>query len=105
MANASVFASLSAKLNFVKQAESIVVGMHYFANMVEYREISANQMGLPDSATGLMKETTELTSLGAGVGIDFATYYIVENYTTDTEKKRSGPKTYQIFAAATDSTG
>ena len=44
-----------------------MVGMRYFANMVEYRETSANQMGLPDSATGLMKETTEVTNLGVGV--------------------------------------
>jgi len=73
--------------------------------MVEYRENSANQRGLPDSATGLMKGTTEVTSLGAGVGIDFATYYIVEHYTTETEKKRSGLKTYQIVVASTDGAG
>ena len=77
--------------------------MHYFSNMVEYKESLANQMGLPDSTTGLMKETTEVTSLG--VGVDFATYYIVEHYTAETEKKRSGLKTYQIVVAATDDAG
>ena len=82
-----------------------MVGMRYFANMVEYRENSANRMGLPDSATGLMKETTEVTSLEMGAGIDFATYYIVEHYTAETENKRLGPKTYQIVAAATYGAG
>jgi len=73
--------------------------------MVEYRENSANQMGLPNSATRLMKKTTEVTSLVAGVGIEFATYYIVEHYTVEIEKKRSVPKKYQIVAAANDGTG
>jgi len=73
--------------------------------MVEYRENSANQMSLPDSATGLMKETTEVTSLGMGVRIDFATYYIVEHYTAEAEKKKLGLETYQIFAATTDGAG
>jgi len=62
--------------------------------MVEYRESSANQMGLSDSATGLMKETIEVTSLGARVRIDLATYYIVDNYTVDAEKKKLGLETY-----------
>jgi len=62
--------------------------------MVEYRESSNNRMGFPDSAMGLMKETTEVTSLGVGVGIDISTYYIVEHYTTENEMKRSGLKTY-----------
>ena len=79
--------------------------MRYFANMVEYRESSANQMGLPDSAMGLMKETTEVTSLGTGVGIDFATYYVVEHYTAETENKKLGLETYQIVVAATDGAG
>jgi len=72
--------------------------------MEGYREDSANQIGSPDSTMGLMKETTMLTSLELEVGIDFATYYIVEHYTVETEKKRSGPKTHQIFAAATNDT-
>ena len=82
-----------------------MVGMHYFANMVEYRENSASQMGLPNSTRGLMKETTEETNLGVGVGVDFATYYIVKHYIVETEKKRSSLKTYQIVAAATDGAG
>ena len=82
-----------------------MVSMHYFANMVQYRENSANQMGLPDSATASMKEMTEVTSLGVGVGIEFATYYVVQHYTTETKKKRSNPKTYQIVVAATDGVG
>ena len=73
--------------------------------MLEYRENLANQMGLPDAAMALMKETTEVTSLGAGVGVDFATYYIVEHYTAEAEKKKLGLKTYQIVAAATDGAG
>jgi len=52
-----------------------------------------------------MKETTEVTSLGAGVGIDFATYYIAKHYTAETGKKRLGPETYQIDMAATDDIG
>ena len=68
--------------------------MSYLANMVEYKENSANQIGLPDSATSLKKEKTVVTSLEMGVGIDFATYYMVEHYTAETEKKRLGPKTY-----------
>jgi len=73
--------------------------------MVEYRESSANQMGLVDSATGLMKETIKVTSLGARVGIDFATYYVVEHYTAETEKKRLGLESYQIDATTTDGAG
>jgi len=73
--------------------------------MVEYREILSSQMGLADSSTRLMKEMTEMTSFGAGVGIDFATYYIIENYTTEAEKKRLGLETYQIDTAATDDAG
>ena len=76
--------------------------MAHFANMVERKESSANQIGLSDSSTDLEKETTVVTSLETGVGIDFATYYIVEHYTAETENKRLGPKTYQIFVTATD---
>jgi len=82
-----------------------MVGMHYFSNMEGYREDSANQIGLPDSATGLMKEMTVVTSLETGVGIDFATYYIVEHYIAETKKNRLGPKTYQIVTAATNGVG
>ena len=77
------------------------MGMHYFANMVEYKEDSANQIGLPDSAMGLKKETTVVTSLKMGVGSDFATYYIIEHYTLEAEKKKLGLETYQIVSAAT----
>jgi len=52
-----------------------------------------------------MKEMTLVTNLETEVGIDFATYYIIEHYTAKTEKKRLGPKTYQIVAAATDGAG
>lgn len=75
-----------------------MVGMCYFANREGYREDSANQIGLLDSATGLMKEMTVVTSLEMGVGIDFATYYIVEHYIAKTEENRLGPKTYQLVA-------
>ena len=51
--------------------------MEDMANMVECKGNSANQIGLPDSTTGLKKETTVVTSLKMGVGTDFATYYII----------------------------
>jgi len=89
----------------VKQGESIVLGMHYFANMVGHRENSANLIGLLDSATRLMKETTVVTNLEMVVEVDFATYYIVEHYTVETEMKKLRPKTYQTVPAATDGTG
>ena len=76
-----------------------------FASMAKYKESSANQMGLADSSMDLMKETTEVTSLGAEVGIDFSTYYIAKHYTVELEKKRLGLETYQIDAVATDHTG
>ena len=79
--------------------------MGYFANMVEFRGNLANQIGLPDSATGLKKETTVVTNLKMGVGTDFSTYYIVENYTMEAEKKKLGLETYQIVSAATDGAG
>lgn len=80
-----------------------MLGMGYFSNMVGHRENSANQIGLPDSATGLMKEMIVVTNLE--MGVDFATYYIVEHYTVETEKKKLGPKTYQTVATAIDDTG
>ena len=79
--------------------------MGYFAKMVECKGNSANQIGLPDSATGLRKETTEVTSLETGIGIDSATYYIVKHYTAESEKKKLGLETYQIVSAATDGIG
>ena len=79
-----------------------MVGMNYFANMVGYKEDSANQIGLPDSATSLRKETTAVTSLETGIGIDSATYYIVEHFTAEAEKKKLGLETYQIVSVATD---
>ena len=79
--------------------------MSYIANMVEYKENSSNQIGLPDSATGLKKEMMVVTSLKMGVGIDFATYYIVEHYVVEAEKKRLGLETYQIVLAATGGAG
>ena len=79
--------------------------MSYIANMVGYKENSANQIGFPDLATGLKKEMTVVTSLETGVGIDFATYYIVEHYTVETEKKKLGLETCQIVSAATDGAG
>ncbi len=79
--------------------------MRYFAYMVGYKEDSANQISLPDLATGLRKETTVVTSLETGVEIDFATYYIVEHYTVEAENKKLGLETYQIVVATTDSAG
>ena len=79
--------------------------MGYSANMVERRENSANQIGLSDSSTDLEKERTVVTSLKMGVEIDFATYYIVEHYTVEAEKKKLGLETYQIVSAATGSAG
>ena len=82
-----------------------MVDMSYFANMVGYKEDSANQIGLRDSATGLRKETAVVTSLEMGIGIDSTTYYIVEHYTVKAEKKKLGLETYQIVSAATDGVG
>ena len=79
--------------------------MGHFGNMVECKGNSANQIGLPDSATGLKKEMTVVTSLETRVGIDFATYYIVEHYTVGAEKKKLGLETYQIVSAATGGAG
>ena len=64
--------------------------MGYFSNMVECKGNSANQIGLPDSATGLKKEMIVVTSLKMGVGTDFATYYIVEHYIVEAEKEEVG---------------
>ena len=71
-----------------------MVGMGCFANMVGYKEDSANEIGLPNLATGLRKETTVVTSLETVVEIGFATYYIVEHYTAEAEKKKLGLETY-----------
>ena len=79
--------------------------MGYFANMVEYEGNSANQIGLADSAMGLTKETMVVTSLKMGFGVDFSTYYIVEHYIVEAEKRRLGLKTYQIVLAATGGAG
>jgi len=76
--------------------------MSYLANIEEYKENLANQIGLPDSAMGLKKEMTVVASLETGVGIDFATYYIVEHYIVEAEKKKLGLETYQIVSVATD---
>ena len=46
-----------------------------------------------------------VTSLEMEVGIDFATYYIVEHYIIGAEKKKLGLKTYHIVSAATDAAG
>ena len=54
---------------------------------------------------GLMKEMTVVTSLETEVGIDFATYYIVEHYTVEAKKKKLGLETYQIVLTATDGAG
>jgi len=43
--------------------------MAHFANMVERKESSANQIGLSDSSTDLEKETTVVTSSKMGVEI------------------------------------
>ena len=77
----------------------------HFANMVECKGNLANQIGLFDSAMGLKKETIVVTSLKMGVEIDFATYYIVEHYTVEVEKKRLSLETYQIVSAATGDAG
>ena len=79
--------------------------MGHFANMVECKENSANRIGLSDSAMGLKKETIMVTSLKMGVEIDFATYYIVEHYTVEVEKKRLSLETYQIVSASTGDAG
>ena len=73
--------------------------------MVECKGNSANQIGLPDSATGLKKETTVVTSLKMRIGIDFATYYIVEHYIVEAEKKKLSLETYQIVSATTGGAG
>ena len=70
--------------------------MGHFANMVECKENSANQIGLSDSAMGLKKEMIVVTSLKMGVEIGFATYHIIEHYIVEAEKKRLGLETYQI---------
>ena len=62
-------------------------------------------MGLPDSTTGLNTETTVVTSLKMAVETDLATYYIVEHYTVEAEKKKLGMETYQIVSAATGGAG
>ena len=80
-------------------------GMGYLANMVECKGNSDNQIGLPDSAMGLKKETTVVTSLETEVGIDFATYYIVEHYIVGAEKMMVGLKTYQIALVAIGDAG
>ena len=74
--------------------------MEDMANMVECKGNMANQIGLLDSATGLKKETTMVTSLKMGVGTDFATYYIVEHYIVEAEKKKLGLKTYLIVVVS-----
>ena len=79
--------------------------MGHFANMVECKGNSANQIGLFDSAMGLKKETIVVTSLKMGVEIDFATYHIVEHYTAEFERKRLSPEIYQVVSAATGSAG
>ena len=82
-----------------------MVGMGCFANMVGYKDGSANQIGLSNSAMGLQKEMTVVTNLEMGAEIDFATYYAIENYTVEAKKKKLGLKTYHIVAVATDGTG
>ena len=77
----------------------------HFANMVECKGNSANQIGLFDSAMDLKKETIVVTSLKMGVEIDFSTYHIVEHYTVGVEKKRLILETYQIVSAATGDAG
>ena len=42
LADSSVFANLSARLDFAKWEGTIVLDMHCFANMVEHRENLAN---------------------------------------------------------------
>ena len=46
-----------------------------------------------------------MTNLEMGVETDFAKYYTVEYCITDTEKNKSGLKTYQFVAAATVDAG
>jgi len=75
--------------------------MGYFPNMVECKKNSANQISLPNSATGLKKQTTVVTNSKMGVGTDFSTYYIVEHYTVEAKKKKLGLETYQIILAST----
>ena len=80
-----------------------MLGIRYFANMVGHRENSANWVGLPDSAMGLMKEMTVVTN--SEMGVDFSTYYIVEHDMVEAEKKKSGLKTYLIALVAIGDAG
>ena len=75
--------------------------IHYFANMVGYRENLANWVGLLDSAMEMMKEMIVVTNSRREV--DFATlYYIVEHDIVEAEKKKMGLRTYLIVTAAID---
>ena len=79
--------------------------MGCYEKIVEYKENLANWIGMPESATGLKKETTVVTSLKMGVGTEFSTYYIVEHYIVEAEKKKLGLETYQIVSATTGGAG
>lgn len=101
LADSSVFASLSARLDSVKQEGTIVLDIHCFANMVGYRENLANQVDLLRLTMVMMKEMVVVTNLRREV--DFATlYYIVENDIVEAEKKKLDLGTYLIVMAAID---
>ena len=78
-----------------------MLDMHYFSNMVGYRENLANWVGLLDLAMEMMKDMIVVTNSGREV--DFSTlYYIVEHDIMEAEKKKMGLKTYLFFAASID---
>ena len=78
-----------------------MLDIHYFANMVGYRENLANWVGLLDSAMEMMKEMAAVTNSGREV--DFATlYYIAEHDIVEAEKKKLDRGKYLIVVAAID---
>ena len=76
-----------------------MLDIHYFTNMVGYRENLANWVGLLDLAMEMMKEMVFVTTLRREV--DFSTlYYIVEHDIAKDGKKKMDRGTYLIVAAA-----
>ena len=78
-----------------------MLDMHYFANMVGYRENLANWVGLLDSAMEMMKEMIVVTNSGREVDSE-TLYYIVEHDIVEAEKKKLGLKTYLIVMVSND---
>ena len=79
-----------------------MLDIHYFANMVGYRENLANWVGLLDSTMEMMKGMTVVTN--SGMEVDFAIlYYTFEHDIVEAEKKKLDLKTCLIVVAAIDS--